>query len=1074
MSRKNILSLAESEKLYRMLFNSTSDGILLYSLTEKGTPNRFIEVNKTICKMTGYSREELLATNPTDLIEEGYSLKDNIIRGKKARGSFTFEVTHRNKNGSKTPVEISIRPFNLNGNRVELATVRDVNTRKKAEKALEDQLHFSEKLGNIPIIDITEQKRMKKQIEHRIALEEAIVQVSRMIVFSEEADLNKVLAIAGQSVEVHRAQIFRFHENSTMIDCINEWCSSGVSAMIDDFQDISIDTFSYLIDLIKEKEIFIVPDIFELPPEAATEKESMQRLGIRASLGVPIYSMNRKLVGVIGFDDMEKSRQWSDEDVKVLKVIAEMIGAYWARKKMEKKIQHRLVLEETIAEISRMIVLAGEADLNQVLKIVGEAVDVSRVELFRLRENGNKQDIVNEWCSPGLEPLITCLQNLDSNNAPYMMEKFRRGENVILSDLSELPTEAELEKRTLEAMGVQSVAEVPIFSMDGNLIGHIGFDDMKKKRQWSSEDIKLLQVVAEMIGGYWERTKAQEELEKSNKLLQQIIEFLPDATFVVDQDKKVISWNLAMEEMSGINKENIIGKGDYAYALPFYGIPRPVLIDAIFSDQLEGELPYTYIEKKGNNLRTEVFTPSIYQGKGAHLWATASPLYDNNDNMIGAIESIRDVTERKRMEDQLQYLATHDALTNIPNRYSLEENLKRAIAKTKRGEKSAILIIDLDNFKLVNDTLGHAAGDELLIALVDIFKTNLRAGDFYARIGGDEFAVLLEGISEGEAQIVAEKLRRAVCESELNLVTHKSSLNLSISVGIAMVDGALDYQRYLSLADAALYAAKEAGRNRVSFAKPDGDPIARLTETNETVGLIKNALQESRFILYFQPIVRIGDGKVFHYEALLRLKDKEEQLITPDRFIPVAERYGLMYQIDRWVVQKALATIQERPELHLFINLSGVTLGDEAILADIEADIRQSGIDPSRIGFEITETAVVKDLLRAERWVRRLKSLGCFFALDDFGIGFSSFSYLRMLPVDYIKIDGSFVKNVDRDPIHRALVLAINTIANTLGKKTIAEFVENEAILKVLQTIGVDCGQGYYLGRPAPLPSSEK
>lgn len=332
----------------------------------------------------------------------------------------------------------------------------------------------------------------------------------------------------------------------------------------------------------------------------------------------------------------------------------------------------------------------------------------------------------------------------------------------------------------------------------------------------------------------------------------------------------------------------------------------------------------------------------------------------------------------------------------------------------------------------------------------------MRDGDFLARLGGDEFAVLLEGISEQEAGVVAEKLRRAVCESELCFVTHRSRLNLSISIGIIMVNGTLDFQRCLSLADTALYAAKEGGRNRFAFAEPDGDPINRLTETNQLVGLIKSALQENRFMLYFQPVVRIGDGKIIHYEALIRLRDRQGQMISPGSFTPVAERFGLMPQIDLWVVQAALTTMRESPELRLFINLSGVTLGDEAVLGLIESKIHESGIEPSRIGFEITETAIVKNILRAEHWIRRLKGLGCLFSLDDFGTGFSSFSYLRILPVDYIKIDGSFVNNVDKEPVHQALIQAINNVAVTLGKKTIAEFVENEGILKELQALGVD------------------
>jgi len=737
---------------------------------------------------------------------------------------------------------------------------------------------------------------------------------------------------------------------------------------------------------------------------------------------------------------------------------------------IEQAMKHRIALEGAIAQSSRLFVSPENADPDKVLKILGESVPANRAYIFRFRDNGSKMDNVYEWCSPGTECQIDNLQDLDSNIFPWWLEKLRRGENIVIPDVDALPAIAAAEKEILQAQKIRSLLVVPIYSTDGKLSGFMGFDDTTKCREWSGEDIKDLRVVAEMVGVYWDRRRAERALKETNQLLEQIIESLPDATLVIDRNKKVIAWNRAMEEMTGVSKEAIIGKGDYVYAEPFYGSKRPILIDLIFSENRENEQLYAFIERKGKALYTESFTPALYKGMGAFMWATASPLFDSEDNIIGAIESVRDITERKRMEERLQYLATHDALTNIPNRNYLEETLKRATSKAKRGKKSALLVIDLDNFKLINDTLGHAAGDELLIALAGVFKRNLRESDILARLGGDEFGVLLEGISAEEAASIAERLRQAVCESELCLVTHKLCLNLSVSIGIVIIDGTVDIHKSLSFADIALYAAKESGKNRVVFARPDEDMGDRLTETNRLIGLIKSALQEELFELNFQPVVSVVDRTLIHHETLIRLRDKNGQVILPGKFIPVAEHFGLMSQIDRWVVQSALKAMREFPELKLFINISGVTLGDEAILDEIEAYIRDSGIEPSRIGFEITETSAVKDLLRAERWIRRLKNLGCLFALDDFGTGFSSFSYLRILPVDYIKIDGSFVYNVDKEPVHRALIQAIHTIANTLGKKTIAEFVENENVLRVLQTIGIDFGQGYFLGEPDYYP----
>lgn len=488
---------------------------------------------------------------------------------------------------------------------------------------------------------------------------------------------------------------------------------------------------------------------------------------------------------------------------------------------------------------------------------------------------------------------------------------------------------------------------------------------------------------------------------------------------------------------------------------------------SLYVNPVEGENVNSTIMVKGNIKNLEIL---MKRRSGEAFWAQVTAVIRDSreardQNVMGIVE---DITDRKRVEAQLQYLATHDVLTKIPNRYYLEEALKRTVAKAKRGEKSALLIIDLDNFKLVNDTLGHAAGDDLLITLSNVLKNNLRDRDILARLGGDEFAVLLEGITYEDAWTVAEKLRRVVDESEVCL-KNRQCFNLSISIGIIMIDGLLDCQKLLSRADNALYLAKEGGRNRVAFYHPNNDVVAGLSKVNHIIVLIKRAFKENRLALVFQPVVGLKDGRTIHFEALIRIRGDDGELINPDVFIPVAERFGLMSQIDRWVVQSSLVALQKHPRIRLFINLSGVTLGDETLLEFIEKSVSGGGIDPSRIGFEITETAAVKSLARAELWIRRLKTLGCRFALDDFGRGFSSFSYLQFLPVDYLKIDGSFVREVHKGLTHRAIVQAINTVAHALGKKTIAEFVENADIMETLCELEIDYGQGYYLGRPAGI-----
>jgi diguanylate cyclase (GGDEF)-like protein len=459
---------------------------------------------------------------------------------------------------------------------------------------------------------------------------------------------------------------------------------------------------------------------------------------------------------------------------------------------------------------------------------------------------------------------------------------------------------------------------------------------------------------------------------------------------------------------------------------------------------------------------------------------TLTPVTYNRKRLDGALLLGRDVTElvehaalleqeRTRLAqavDQLGYLASHDPLTDLPNRRSLRHALERALVRVSHGHASALLFVDLDNFKVVNDTLGHAAGDQVLVMLSRLLHKQLRGGDLLARLGGDEFAVLLQDVHEQEALEIADRLRTSIDATRFTIAGR--SFNLSISVGLVMLDINKPTEVLLTQADIAMYVAKQQGRNQVVCYDPDKDSSSQLSDANQWVVRIKDALHDRRLLFYFQPIIHLGDNRIAHYEALIRLRDEDGTIIPPVMFIPPAEQFGLMPQLDRWIVHEAIRVLQEHPDVRIFVNLSGQSLIDEGLLTYLEEELRSSEISPDRLGFEITETATVQDITRAERWIRRLKALGCRFALDDFGVGFTSFSYLRSLPIDKIKIDGSFIRHLDRDPNDRAIVQAIHSLAEALGKTTVAEFVENESTVQILREIGITYAQGYYLGKPSP------
>lgn len=547
-------------------------------------------------------------------------------------------------------------------------------------------------------------------------------------------------------------------------------------------------------------------------------------------------------------------------------------------------------------------------------------------------------------------------------------------------------------------------------------------------------------------------------MRRSEKLFYAMFEKAAIGIVLANAEGKFIETNPALQQMLGYSAAELA-------QLNFVDITHPEDVNKdlnLFQGLLAGnynsfQMEKRYIRKDGQIIWVRLVV-SMVQGD-----------FDTRTHVVGMVE---DITSRKAAEEQLHHLASHDFLTNIPNRYSLEKYLQSVALQAMQGTESALLLIGLDNFKLTNDILGHLAGDEILINFVKLLQRKLRPEDFIARFAGDEFAIVLQNVSIQQARQLAEDLRAAIEKEEICIISNRNCLSLTISVGGIGVDGTLDTQKLLSNADIALHKAKEKGRNRVVMVEAGADSVSDLSRINEIINQIRAGLREDRFVLFFQPVVD-GKGYITHHEVLLRLQDEQGQLISPAAFIPLAEQFGLMPQIDRWVVRQSIQYLQCVPDLHLFVNLSGESLGDEQLLRFIEEEIATSKVEASRIGFEITETSAVKDFVRAERWVSRLRELGCAFALDDFGIGFSSFNYLRLLPVDYIKLDGSYVRNIDHDATQLALVQAIHTVAQSLGKKTIAEFVENEKILQVLLELGVQYVQGYYLGKPSPEPQRQ-
>jgi diguanylate cyclase (GGDEF)-like protein/PAS domain S-box-containing protein len=441
---------------------------------------------------------------------------------------------------------------------------------------------------------------------------------------------------------------------------------------------------------------------------------------------------------------------------------------------------------------------------------------------------------------------------------------------------------------------------------------------------------------------------------------------------------------------------------------------------------------------------------------------------------FGVVLVFRDVTEERELAKQLAHQASHDRLTGLVNRHEFERRLSHLLDTASAQAPHALLYLDLDQFKIVNDTCGHAAGDDLLRQISALLRTKLRARDTLARLGGDEFGVLLEHCATTEAERVANNLREVL--EGFRFRWNDKGFTIGVSIGLVPITHAGEtLADVFSAADSSCYAAKEKGRNRVHIYRLDDTVLAQRHGEMRWIPRIQQALADGRFRLYFQPIVPLA-SKVrngIHGEILLRMLDEAGRLVLPGAFLPAAERYGLMLALDRWVVKTSLEALSAmsngKGDLAFAINVSGQSLGAADFLDYVTEQIAATRVSPHRLCFEITETSAISELAHAIRFIETLKARGCKFALDDFGTGLSSFSYLKALPVDYLKIDGGFVKAIATDAIDEAMVEAVHHIGHIMGITTVAEWVESQAIRQKLGQIGVDYGQGYALGYPRPL-----
>jgi diguanylate cyclase (GGDEF)-like protein/PAS domain S-box-containing protein len=554
------------------------------------------------------------------------------------------------------------------------------------------------------------------------------------------------------------------------------------------------------------------------------------------------------------------------------------------------------------------------------------------------------------------------------------------------------------------------------------------------------------------------RRRAAEALAEAEERFRLAFEGAPIGIALADLDGRFLRVNDALCEITGYTEAELLAAN----------------VDLLgHSDAADAEEEHVDRLMRGE-IRSYRLERRIVHATGRSAWVSLSVslVRDSSGVPRYCIKQLEDISDRKRFEGQLAYLADHDALTGLYNRRAFQRELDLRIGHDGNG--GAIVVIDLDHFKDINDTLGHAAGDEVIVRVARLLAKRLRKTDVLGRLGGDEFAMLLSGVQREEAEAVIAELLRVVREQSV-VVEGGHPIGLTASAGIALfeADTPLSGEELLVSADIAIYDAKEAGRDRHAISVETEQRQQQMTERMAWSQRMRDALEQDTFVLFQQPVVDLATGLPKSHELLLRMRGDGGELIPPAAFLPIAERSGLITEIDRWVTHRAIATIAEQRragrQLRLAVNLSGASVSDPALLDMIERDLAAMAPPPGSLIFEVTETAAIVNLDRARAFAATLAELGCELALDDFGAGFGSFYYLKRLPFDYLKIDGDFIRQLTTSHEDQLVVRAIVEIARGLGKRTVAEFVGDEATMELLRELGVNDGQGFHLGRPAPL-----
>jgi diguanylate cyclase (GGDEF)-like protein/PAS domain S-box-containing protein len=841
----------------------------------------------------------------------------------------------------------------------------------------------------------------------------------------------------------------------TLIDEERQWFKSKIGLTISETPR----NIAFCAHAILQSEPLIVADTLADPRFAATPLVQGAPY-LRFYAGIPLITIEGHAVGTLSVMDSVVKTLTADQ-VFALKVLARQVVAQLEAKSSIVKL-NQLINERDQAQASLHLahqqLELREAERTRELAQANAAYEeVER--LYRTLWETTTDAIlildtenIIQYANPrtlqvlGYPPEQLIGENLTLVQPARFHDAHKRGFQRYLKSGAKM-----LDWRATEAVGLRpDGTEVPV---------EIAFSEM---------ELDARRLFVGFFRDITERKKAEAVLFEEKERAQTTLKSIGDGVITTDIAGKILFLNFMAENLTGWRNEEAIGRE-----------LREVLN---VKDEESGQPVSDPVQKV-----VRLAEPTIIVGRGVlirrdgkefSIEDSVAQILDRNRKVVGTVIAFRDVSLARKMAAKISYQASHDPLTGLINRIEFNRRLRMALkSASTQGRNHSLLYLDLDQFKVVNDTCGHIAGDELLKQLSGVLQLNLDGSDTLARLGGDEFGILLENCPPDRAFDIAEKLRKAVVD--FPFAWQDKLFKIGVSIGqVNFCDGSLTQTEILSTGDAACYVAKDRGRNRVHTYQPDDQALALRYSEMEWIGQINKALKENRLCLYAQPIVDLQhtSESAMHIEVLLRMRDPNGRIIPPMAFIPAAERYNLMPTIDRWVIRTVFSYIAGlRRANHgqhfssYAINLSGASLGDEDFPDFVREAFAETAIPASLICFEITETVAIGNLSNATKLMNEFKELGCSFALDDFGSGMSSFAYLKHLPVDFLKIDGSFIRDIVNDQINHAMVESINHIGHLMGLRTIAEFVENDLIVEKLRNIGVDFAQGYGLGKPVPF-----